>query len=214
VGTDYVDIMALLQKLKSLLGFDGADSERGRSREVGVTVEREAADDGPETATAQDRTEDVRAEPPQSATAGTADDAPEQPTDVDTATEPAVDSETAAEAESADDTDTDLEGDAEPAVDAESEQVEPELDDETEPEPEPEPAVEPESEPDVEPEPEVKAEPVTEIKGIGPAYADRLAGAGVETVAELAASDAAELADQTDISEKRIQGWIDRAEVR
>jgi len=208
--------MALLQKLKSLLGFGGSDSERSRSREVGVTVEREGtADDGSETAAAaRDRTEDVRAEPPQSATAGTADDTPEQPTDVDTSTEPAVDSETAAEAESADDTDTDLEGDAEPAVDAESEQVEPELDDETEPEPEPEPAVEPESEPNVEPEPEVEAEPVTEIKGIGPAYADRLAGAGVETVAELAASDAAELADQTDISEKRIQGWIDRAEVR
>jgi len=217
--------MALLQKLKSLLGFDGADSERGRSREVGVTVEREGtADDGTETAdTARDRTEGVRAEPPQSATAGTADEAPEQTTDGDTSTEPTVDSETAAAAESADDTDTDLEADAEPAVDAESEQVDSELDDETEPdvepepEPEPEPAVELESEPDVEPEPDIEAkepEPVTEIKGIGPAYADRLAGAGVETVAELAVSDAAELADQTDISEKRIQGWIDRAKVR
>ncbi|RQH03404.1 helix-hairpin-helix domain-containing protein [Natrarchaeobius oligotrophus] len=57
-------------------------------------------------------------------------------------------------------------------------------------------------------------EPVNSIKGIGPAYADRLADAGVETVADLAGADAAELAEQTDVSEKRIQGWIDRAEVR
>ncbi|ELY77863.1 hypothetical protein C486_14634 [Natrinema gari JCM 14663] len=61
---------------------------------------------------------------------------------------------------------------------------------------------------------ETTQEPVDAIKGIGPAYADRLTGAGVDTVAELADADAAELAAQTDISEKRIQGWIDRAEVR
>ncbi len=70
---------------------------------------------------------------------------------------------------------------------------------------------------DTEPEPvsdETSQETVDVIKGIGPAYADRLAGAGVDTVGELAGADAAELAEQTDISEKRIQGWIDRAEVR
>ena len=56
--------------------------------------------------------------------------------------------------------------------------------------------------------------PVEDIKGIGPAYSDRLAAAGVETVSDLAAADAADLAQETDISEKRLQGWIDRAQVR
>ncbi|ELY61150.1 DUF4332 domain-containing protein [Natronolimnohabitans innermongolicus] len=71
----------------------------------------------------------------------------------------------------------------------------------------------PDDEADAEPD-EPAPEPVDSIKGIGPAYADRLTAAGVETVADLAAADAADLAEQTDVSEKRIQGWIDRAEVR
>lgn len=53
--------------------------------------------------------------------------------------------------------------------------------------------------------------PVTEIKGIGPAYADRLAGVDIETVGELAAADAAAIADETDLSESRVGGWIERA---
>lgn len=53
--------------------------------------------------------------------------------------------------------------------------------------------------------------PLTAIKGIGPAYAERLESAGVGTVGELAGADADALADATDISAKRIQGWIDRA---
>ena len=60
----------------------------------------------------------------------------------------------------------------------------------------------------------VDSVPVDDIKGIGPAYSDRLAAAGVETVSDLAAADAADLAQETDISEKRLQGWIDRAQVR
>lgn len=65
-----------------------------------------------------------------------------------------------------------------------------------------------EAEPDREPD---TGEPVDVIKGIGPAYADRLAEAGVHTVADLRDGDAAELAVATDLSEKRISRWIDRA---
>jgi predicted flap endonuclease-1-like 5' DNA nuclease len=54
-------------------------------------------------------------------------------------------------------------------------------------------------------------ESVDTVNGIGPSYAERLGEAGVETVGDLVASDAAELAEETDISEKRIQGWIDKA---
>ncbi|MFB6134814.1 MAG: helix-hairpin-helix domain-containing protein [Halanaeroarchaeum sp.] len=57
-------------------------------------------------------------------------------------------------------------------------------------------------------------ESVEEIKGIGPAYAGRLAQAGVENVADLAEADAAQLAEETDLSETRIQGWIERAQSR
>ena len=53
--------------------------------------------------------------------------------------------------------------------------------------------------------------PVEEIKGIGPAYGERLADAGVHTVSDLAAADAADLAAATGIEEGRIGGWIERA---
>ncbi|QSG05646.1 helix-hairpin-helix domain-containing protein [Halapricum desulfuricans] len=57
-------------------------------------------------------------------------------------------------------------------------------------------------------------EPTDVIKGIGSTYADRLADAGVETVADLAARDADALAEETGISEKRLQTWIERAKHR
>jgi predicted flap endonuclease-1-like 5' DNA nuclease len=50
-------------------------------------------------------------------------------------------------------------------------------------------------------------ESVDTISGIGPAYAERLADAGVETVEQLRAADASELAEETELSEKRIAGW-------
>lgn len=55
------------------------------------------------------------------------------------------------------------------------------------------------------------AENVETISGIGPAYAARLADAGVETVPDLLAADADALADETGISAKRIGRWMDRA---
>lgn len=53
--------------------------------------------------------------------------------------------------------------------------------------------------------------PVTEIKGIGDAYGERLNGAGVEFVEQLAEADPASLAKQTEIAEGRLEGWIDKA---
>jgi len=52
---------------------------------------------------------------------------------------------------------------------------------------------------------------VTTVSGVGPAYAERLAEAGVETVADLAAADPEELAGTTDISEKRLRRWQESA---
>ena len=53
--------------------------------------------------------------------------------------------------------------------------------------------------------------PVTEVNGIGPAYAERLEAAGISTVSELAAADAEELGEATDLSPNRISGWIEQA---
>lgn len=58
---------------------------------------------------------------------------------------------------------------------------------------------------------EGSGDPVDSISGIGPAYAERLDAAGVATVGDLAAADATRLAAETDISEKRLQDWIDLA---
>jgi predicted flap endonuclease-1-like 5' DNA nuclease len=57
----------------------------------------------------------------------------------------------------------------------------------------------------------VDGDPVEQITGIGPAYGDRLAAIGIETVDELADANPAAVADETSISEKRATTWIDRA---
>jgi polyhydroxyalkanoate synthase len=49
------------------------------------------------------------------------------------------------------------------------------------------------------------------ISGIGETYADRLRKAGIETAADLAAADAAAVADTADISESRAEDWIEQA---
>lgn len=61
---------------------------------------------------------------------------------------------------------------------------------------------------------EAASESVEVIKGIGPAYAERLANAGVDSVADLAAADVSALAEAVDLSEKRVGRWIDRAKER
>ncbi|QLH80277.1 helix-hairpin-helix domain-containing protein [Halosimplex pelagicum] len=52
-----------------------------------------------------------------------------------------------------------------------------------------------------------------DIKGIGPTYAERLREAGVDGVAGLAESDAAALADETDIAESRVENWVEQAKL-
>ncbi len=60
----------------------------------------------------------------------------------------------------------------------------------------------------------VPSEAVDVIKGIGPTYAGRLSGAGIETVDDLAAADAADVADRADVPEGRLEDWIERAQNR
>ena len=50
---------------------------------------------------------------------------------------------------------------------------------------------------------------VETVAGIGPTYADRLREAGIETTAELAGRDVAELADVTGAGNSRVEDWLD-----
>lgn len=52
---------------------------------------------------------------------------------------------------------------------------------------------------------------VDTIKGIGPAYAERLSNMGIETVADLAEADPAEVGEEASVGENRAATWIDRA---
>ena len=61
-------------------------------------------------------------------------------------------------------------------------------------------------------EPRSDGDPVDQIKGIGPAYGERLAEMGIETVDELAAADPVDVAEGASVGEKRASRWIDRAE--
>ncbi len=54
--------------------------------------------------------------------------------------------------------------------------------------------------------------PVEEVNGIGPAYAQRLNDAGIETVGDLLSADPDDVAEATDLSPKRVGRWQDAAE--
>ena len=205
--------MGLLQKLQSLFGFGSTESGSVDGRDVSVTVERERggdtadveepgekdtdigdaveADSGVVDDSSEDDEEDMNTAETESAESESGDESGGDP----------VAAETTASSSTAEMTDVPTEPDeaAEPAeaTGPDAEDAVPEAEDTAAPS-----------------ETEDTGEPVDVIKGIGPAYADRLEGAGVETVADLAAADAESLGEETDISPKRLQGWIDRAAVR
>jgi predicted flap endonuclease-1-like 5' DNA nuclease len=58
---------------------------------------------------------------------------------------------------------------------------------------------------------EAEGTPVDSIKGIGPAYSERLGEVGIDSVEDLAAADAAALAERITVAEKTVAKWIDRA---
>lgn len=217
--------MALLKKLKSLFGLDsGRSGDDRRDEEVGVTVERDRGE-GRESAADSTSAAESEADGPPIDSGTAAGSTEEEPTGTEPEEAPpgtdAPGTETAepAPAETGESTEegAQVDGtvDVEPDVDA------------------PEPGVEPEPERDpgsadadaaagAGTEPETGAESgaaaaddsLQDIKGIGPSYADRLSGAGVETIDQLADADADDLADETGLSVKRIESWIERAKHR
>lgn len=198
----------ILRKLKRLLGM-GSGEDGGRSERDVTMQEREDADAGTEAAV---KGIDESAEGEEAVGAGAVDEPVAAGTDADASTESLVDEEEAqaeaagraepAEAAGPDATDetTDVEeADADVDVPDAEKTVEDEIADETAQE-----AAETEDEP----------RPVDEIKGIGPAYSERLAEIGIETVADLVAADAADVAERTTVPETTVRKWIDRANAR
>jgi polyhydroxyalkanoate synthase len=49
------------------------------------------------------------------------------------------------------------------------------------------------------------------VQGVGPAYAERLREAGIETAEQLGETEASDLAERTGIAEDHVAEWIDRA---
>jgi len=182
--------MGILQKIKSALGLDGATStDTRRSGDVDVTVEREPS------------TEDEDAVKGTDTSTGDGEPADDSATDGHTDEAVTADAEAAAvdEAETADDED----GSAQEAIDEAGESAEAD-----EADAEAEAAA---VEADESTEAEGSPDPVTELNGIGPAYAERLSGQGIETVGELAVADPEAIAAETDLGAKRVSSWVEQA---
>lgn len=209
--------MTLLEKLKRALGL-APDDEGGT--DTALTVEREAGEAGE---VGGDESRAVRAgEPDETTGAGGAVDsgADSEGDDEPVATDTEAAASTGSMVES-DAGDSPAEA-AEPAEAAGPASDDREIDDDSEDGgagagadgAEAEPESDSASEPSSEPEPSADADPVEELTGIGPAYGERLRGIGIETVADLAAADAADIAAETDIGEGRASTWIERARER
>lgn len=197
--------MGLLQKLKSALGLDGTESSTsGTNRDVDVTVEREPSTEDEDAVKGTNTATTTGAH-----TSDTADGAGTEPGDGSETPAQVEESETAVPPTSTDG-ESSAATDASP-TDAESETAADDEDSESEATTAAE-AAEPDDEDATATADEGSTAPVTDIKGIGPAYADRLADIGIETVGELAAADAADIAADTDLSESRVSGWIERAD--
>lgn len=153
---------------------------------------------GADTSRDRDTEVVVEHEPEVDSDEGSVDGAPKPSTEAD---------EGVAEAEpttgpSSDDEATEDEPEAEtPEAEPESDISETELEADT-----------PETEPEAETgEPTDGDQSVQTVSGIGPAYADRLADAGIETIDDLVSADPESLAESADLSAKRIERWQDRA---
>ena len=174
--------MALLQKLKEALGF-GSGSSAQESGDPTVTVENthEAIDHAADEA-------DGEAVPEPSSGGESSATVPS-----DSATEPIEEAETDTEAVAEE---TEAEG-------VEETETVKDVDDEA-------PAGEDDADSTGSDE-SPAGDPVGHITGIGPAYGDRLAAMGIETVDELADADPVAVAEETSVGEKRATTWIDRA---
>lgn len=221
--------MGLITRLKSLLGL-GEERSQTRRSDSGVTIEREPteASEQPD-ATNEKAVKQTDESPAEDTSVSTEDIVDEgEPTEhieeaePDTAAEPSeatgpqpeagqpAQTEAIEPEPGPEEAEEEAEGESEEEAETESTAEEVERPEAEEDETEDESEVETESEAESEEAAEA-GRPLEDVKGIGPAYAERLRNVGVEDSAALATADAEELADETDLSPKRVEGWIERA---
>jgi predicted flap endonuclease-1-like 5' DNA nuclease len=195
--------MGLLQKLLSTLGLRESDAGRGSERrgETTVTVEHE-----PDVASesAVKGTDGAAAGTTASGSTGTVADTADDESgaaEPSEATSPAADADAAVEEAEPDTDESEAAGQDETTEGDETADAGDGDDDgetATESEADAGDAAGSDESPDV-------------LNGIGPAYAERLSDAGVDSVADLATADAATLAEETGLGEGRIANWIEQA---
>ena len=181
--------MALLQKIKEKLGIGGGTSDSGAA-DTEVTVERETGEES---------------EPGTADVAGS-DDIADADTEEVTEPDDISDADAADVADSDDEpvaTETEAAASTESLVDGED--ADPEPDSAAEPAEAAGPGTDDVATGD-------DSVPVDQLKGIGPAYAERLADIGIESVADLAAADPETVGEGTSVGEKRAATWIERAQ--
>jgi len=213
--------MGVFDLLRSVLGFGGSGDSK-ESPETTVAVETERDPNGEEAGGTSGV--EVGEQDHEPSDVGHGNDAAAAGTDATASTDsmvetPDSDPETAAEPAEAGAGVTEHSGTETPAAEpAEAtgpvpDEPDAEIDAEATPEAETEPddTASEDAEPDDSPSDEAATEPVDTVSGIGSAYADRLAGADVETVEQLLEADPEALADRADISEKRIRRWQENA---
>ena len=186
--------MGLLDKLKSLFGSDQDGRSSTRDTEPGVTVEHEPAAESEHAVKGTDRAQQQMND--------------EQESGESTA-ESVSESEQAATDESESTVASTTEHTQPGPVTDEPAEDEPAADEGTVESPTEEQATL-----DEEPATDESTDSpsVEEIKGIGPTYAERLESIGVETVADLAAADPAEVAAAAQTGESRAGDWVERAQ--
>lgn len=218
--------MNLLDKIKSIFNIESGESKHTNGTATADVSSYEsnssdASDNG--AADTEDDSSDTEAEPARETLAEVEEaephpDASEEHT-VDGGGEAVatagVDTESGGETDAQPETRTDVTMDADTTTDVDADagvdETQTEEGAETDEGAEAEPQTDTETASEAE---TIDSEPVNVIKGVGATYAERLGEAGIETVDELAAADPEAVADETNISAKRIERWVGRAEHR
>ncbi|MEF8786831.1 MAG: helix-hairpin-helix domain-containing protein [Haloarculaceae archaeon] len=204
--------MGLLDKLKSLFGSNKDGHSPARDTEPDVTIEHEPAaetehavkgtdaaqprmdgeqESADETGKTAGESEPMATDEPESTAASTTEHTQPEPV-----TEESVDEEDAADG-GASESPTEEQATLGDELDAEEESATDDESADTE-----EPATDESAD----------SPSVEEIKGIGPTYAERLEAVGIETVADLAVADPAEVAEAAQTGETRSGDWVERAQ--
>ncbi len=208
--------MGLLDKLKSLIGSNQDGHSPARDTEPKVTVEHEPAAESEHAVKGTDGIQQQMNDEQESedSTTESVSESEQGATDESKSTAASTTEHTETGPVSDEPVDDELVDD-EPGVDERAESSAEEqaaADDEPATEEQLATEEEPAADADAATDESTDSPLVEEIKGIGPTYAERLESVDIETVADLAAANPAEVADAAQTGESRAVDWIERAQ--